>query len=128
MRAAASLTEHEEIEVPLGSACLVLCPTGVEARIILLDPWKMEGPGPVQEVVTAHLGYLGRRGQGELVSRVWPPPGISNKETEAQGASGLVAGTWASDSQNSAVPSPPCSPPGFIIGPQSFPTLRPVHP
>lgn len=84
--AQASLTEHEEIEVPLGSPGLVLRPARVEARIALLDPGKVEGPGPVQEAVAAHLGDLGRRGQRELVSGVWPPPSISNEETKAQGA------------------------------------------
>lgn len=75
--ARSSLTEHQELEVPLGAPRLVLCLAGVEARIALLDPGEVEGPGPVQEAVTASLGHLGRRGQREPVT-------ISNGETEAQ--------------------------------------------
>lgn len=86
MGAQASLTEHEQLEVPLGGASLVLRPAGVEARIALLDPGKVEGPGPIQEAVAAHCGNLGRKGQRELVSRVWLPAGSSNKDTEAWGA------------------------------------------
>lgn len=63
----ASLTEHEELEVPLGGPGLVLRSAGVEARIALLDPRKVEGPGPIPEVMAAHLTDLGGRGQRELV-------------------------------------------------------------
>lgn len=82
--AQASLTEHEEMEVPLGSPGLVLRPAGVEARIALLDPGEVEGLRLVRETVTASLRDLGRGGQGELVRGVWPPPSISNKKLRAR--------------------------------------------
>lgn len=57
----ASLTEHKELEVLLGSPGLVLRPARVEPRITFLDVGKVEGLGPTQEVAAVHLGDLGRR-------------------------------------------------------------------
>jgi hypothetical protein len=64
------------MEVPLGAPGLVLCPTGVEASITLLDPGEVEGPSPIQEAVAVCFGDLGRTSQRDQVS-------ISNEETEA---------------------------------------------
>lgn len=123
--AQASLTEHEELEVPLGGPRLVLCPTGVEAGIALLDPGKVEGPGPIQEAVAAHLGDLGRRGQRELVGGVGLHTQISSKRKLRPREAGWRPEPRASDSENRAVPSHPCRRPGFTVGPQSSTALNP---
>ena len=84
----ASLTEHEQIEVPLGNPGLVLSPAGIEARVALLDPGKVEGLGSIQEAVATHGGDLSRRGPRELGGG-WsghPLAPNSSEETEAQGA------------------------------------------
>lgn len=83
----ASLTEHEQIEVPLDSPCLVLGSAGIEARVALLDPGKVEGPGSIQKAVAAHSGDLSRRGPRKLVEGGWsghPLVPNSSEETEAQ--------------------------------------------
>ena len=88
-RSSSSLTEHEQIEVPLCSPCLVLGPAGIEARVALLDPGKVEGPGSIQEAVAAHGGDLSRRGPRKLMGGGWsghPLVPNSSEETEAQGS------------------------------------------
>ena len=85
----ASLTEHEQIEVPLRGPGLVLGPAGIEARVALLDSGKVEGPGSIQEAVAAHGGDLSRKGPRKLMGGGWsghPLVPNSSEETEAQGA------------------------------------------
>lgn len=82
-----SLTEHKQIKVPLDGPCLVLGSAGIEARVALLDPGKVEGPGSIQEAVAAHGRDLSRRGPRKLVEGGWsghPLVPNSSEETEAQ--------------------------------------------
>lgn len=72
-----SLTEHSKIEVPLGAARLVLSPAAIEARVTLLDPGEVEGPGAIQEAMVTSLWDLRTRGQREY---------MINEGTEAGGA------------------------------------------
>lgn len=60
-----SLTEHGKIEVSLGAPRLILSLAGIEARMVLLDPWEVEGPGTILEAMGTCLWDLSTRGQSE---------------------------------------------------------------